>query len=170
MGAGRIRVCQPGDARRNKRLVKIATHLAASPGGTLPQAFPDWAELKAAYRFLGQNGVTFERVMAPHLERTRQSCRHPGEYLLIEDTTLLDYSHHPDTEDLGIIGDGAGRGFELHSALAVRIESWNLEQRPEGVVVGLFDQQCGRPQPAPTGETRAQRLSRPANPSLGRRA
>ena len=34
-----------GDPRRSKRLVNIATNLAASPGGTLPQAFPDWAEL-----------------------------------------------------------------------------------------------------------------------------
>ena len=69
--------------------MNIAEHLAASPGGTLPQAFADWAELKAAYRFFGQRGVTFERVLAPHLERTRQACRQPGEYLLIEDTTLL---------------------------------------------------------------------------------
>ena len=53
-----------GDQRRTKRLVNIATHLAASPGGTLPQAFPDWAELKAAYRFFGQRGVTFDRVLA----------------------------------------------------------------------------------------------------------
>ena len=39
-----------GDQRRTKRLVNIATHLAASRGGTLPQAFPDWAGLKAAGR------------------------------------------------------------------------------------------------------------------------
>lgn len=43
---------QMGDSRRTKRLVNIAQHLAASPGGTLPQAFPQWAELKAAYLFL----------------------------------------------------------------------------------------------------------------------
>jgi len=152
---------QLGDQRRNKRLVNIAEHMAAHPGGTLPQAFPDWAELKAAYRFFGQSGVTFERVSAPHLERTRQSCRQPGEYLLIEDTTVLDYSLHWAVQDLGVIGDGTQRGFELHSALAVRLESWTLEQRPEGVVVGLFDQQCGRPRPAPEGETRSQRLRRP---------
>jgi hypothetical protein len=152
---------QLGDRRRNKRLVNIATHLAASPGGTLPQAFPDWAELKAAYRFFGQPGVSFERVLAPHLERTRQACRQAGEYLLIEDTTLLDYSAHRATEDLGVIGDGAGRGFELHSALALRVEAWTLEQRPEGAVVGLFDQQCRTPRPAPEGETRGERLQRP---------
>ena len=152
---------QLGDSRRQQRLLKIAASLAASPGGTLPQACTDWAELKAAYRFFGQRGVTFEAVLAPHLERTRQACRQPGDYLLIEDTTLLDYSPHPATEGLGVIGDGQGRGFELHSALAVRIESWTLEQRPEGALVGLFDQQCHRPRPAPRGETRGQRLSRP---------
>jgi hypothetical protein len=152
---------QLGDQRRNKRLVNIATHLAAHPSGTLPQAFPEWAELKAAYRFFGQVGVNFERVLAPHLARTCQTCRQPGEYLIIEDTTLLDYSHHWATEDLGRIGDGAGRGFELHSALAVRVEAWTLEQRPEGTVVGLLDQQCRRPQPAPQGETRGERLKRP---------
>lgn len=152
---------QLGDERRNKRLVNLAQHLAAVPGGTLPQAFPDWAELKAAYRFFGQRGVSFERVLAPHVERTRQACRQPGEYLLIEDTTLLDYSHHWAAQDLGLIGDGAGRGFELHSALAVRVQAWTLEQRPEGTVVGLFDQQCRRPRMAPPGETRRARLSRP---------
>ena len=100
-------------------------------------------------------------MLAPHLERTRAAGRQPGEYLLIEDTTLLDYSPHPATQDLGPIGDGAGRGFELHSALAVRIESWTLEQRPEGTLAGLFGQQCRTPRPAPEGETRRARLSRP---------
>jgi hypothetical protein len=152
---------QLGDQRRNQRLVNIAEHLAVSPGGTLPQAFPHWAELKAAYRFFGQRGVTFERILTPHLERTRQACRQPGEYLLMEDTTLLDYSRHAATENLGVIGDGAGRGFELHSALAVRVEAWTLAQRPEGTLVGLFEQSCRTPRPAPVGETRGERLSRP---------
>lgn len=150
-----------GDQRRTKRLVNIAFHLAASPGGTLPQAFPAWAELKAAYRFFGQRGVSFERILAPHLEHTRQACRAPGEYLLIEDTTQLDYTGHPATTELGVIGDGGGRGFELHSALAVKLENWTLSQRPEGLLLGLFDQQCQTPRPAPAGETRAQRLHRP---------
>ena len=149
------------DKRRNKRLMNIAQHLAANPGGTLPQAFPDWAELKAAYRFFGQAGVGYEQILAPHVERTQKACRQPGEYLLIEDTTELDYTNHPATQDLGPIGDGQGRGFELHSTLAVRVESWNLEQRPEGTVVGLFGQSCMVPRAAPVAETRAQRLSRP---------
>ena len=149
-----------GEPRLNKRVVKIATNLAANPGGTLPQAFPDWAELKAAYRFFDNPEVDFPKVIQPHVERTRLACREPGEYLIIEDTSALDFSRHRKTRDLGVIGDGKGRGFELHTALAVRVESWTLEQRPEGQVVGLFDQQCRRPRPAPPGETRGERLGR----------
>lgn len=152
---------QLGDKRRNERLVKVATNLAANPGGTLPQAFAQWAELKAAYRLFDQQQVTFERVIAPHCERTLQACREPGQYLLIEDTSLLDFSGRPACEDLGVIGDGSGRGFELHSTLAVRIEAWSLEQRPEGTLMGLLHQQCRTPRPAPQGEKKAQRLSRP---------
>jgi hypothetical protein len=152
---------QLGDQRRNKRLVNIATKLAANPGGTLPQAFPDWPELKAAYRFFDSPVVDFQRVLQPHFERTRLACREPGEYLMIEDSSNLDFSRHGRTQDLGVIGDGNGRGFELHSALAVRIEAWTLEQRPEGRVVGLFDQRCRRPRPAPKGESRRERLKRP---------
>src|ERR1700731_3285019 len=154
-----------GDPRLNKRLVNVATKLAASPGGTLPQAFPEWAELKAAYRFFDNAAVDFGKVLRPHLERTRLACREPGEYLIIEDSSDLDFSHHPRTQDLGVIGDGAGRGFAVHSALAVRVEAWTLEQRPEGRVVGLFDQRCRRPRPAPKGESRRERLKRPRRSS-----
>jgi hypothetical protein len=152
---------QLGDRRRNRRLVNIAQHLAAHPGGTLPQAFPDWAELKAAYRFFGPEGVNFQQILTPHVERTRASCHAPREYLIIEDTTLLDYSTHRATEDLGLIGDGACLGFELHSALAVRVDGWTLAQEPEGMVVGLFGQSCVTPRLAPAGESRRERLARP---------
>jgi hypothetical protein len=152
---------QLGDQRRTQRLVKIATNLAGTPAGTLPQAFADWAELKAAYRFFKPSGVYFEPIVQPHLERTQQACREPGEYLIIEDSTDLDYSPHSGVSGLGVIGDGAGRGFEIHTALAVRVEAWTLEQRPEGTVVGLFGQHCRRPKPAPKGESRRERLQRP---------
>src|SRR5215468_2614922 len=149
-----------GEPRLNKRVVKIATHLASSPGGTLPQAFADWAELKAAYRFFDNPRVDFPKLVRPHLERTRLACREAGEYLIIEDTTILDFTSRRQTRGLGVIGHGEGRGFELHSALAVRVERWTLEQRPEGPLVGLFEQQCRRPKPSPPGESRAERLGR----------
>ena len=151
---------QLGDRRRNVRLVQVAQKLATTPGGTLPQAFESWAELKAAYRLFKQSAVTFQKIIHPHTERTRAACREPGEYLLIEDTTTLSYSDRTTTEGLGIVGNGEGRGFELHSALAVRVEQWNLEQRPEGTLLGLFHQQCLRPKRAPKNESVRKRLAR----------
>jgi hypothetical protein len=120
---------------------------------------PDWGELKAAYRFFSQPKITYEQILGPHWERTQEACSQPGEYLLIEDTTLLDYTSHPATEGLGQIGDD-GRGFWLHSTLALRVEAWDLEQRPEAVVVGLFHQHCWAQQRRPAGETRGSRMYR----------
>lgn len=153
-----------GDPRRTQRLVKMATALAQNPGGTLPQAFPEWKELKAAYRFLSQPGNRYEHLLTPHWTRTRRACQEPGEVLLIEDTTELDYTGHGATEDLGFIGDGRGRGLLLHSTLAVRVEAWTLDQRPEGAVLGLLGQQCWTRQGPPgkkRRETWRQRVSRP---------
>jgi hypothetical protein len=149
-----------GDRRRTKRLVNIATNLAKNPGGTLPQAFPEWAELKGAYRFLDQFQVTYEQIQSPHWERSRAECCQPGEYLVVEDTTGLDFTGHPAAPDLGVIGDGRGRGFHLHSSLALRVEGWTAEQRPAVTVVGLVGQQCSCPRPAPEGEKRRQMFDR----------
>jgi hypothetical protein len=37
--------------------------------------------------------------------------------LFVQDTTELDYTHHPTKEGLGLIGDGNGQGLLLHSTL-----------------------------------------------------
>lgn len=126
----------------------------------MPQAMSNARELKGAYRLWNMPEVTFEKVSEPHWEHTRAACRQPGEYLLIEDTTLLDYSQHPAAMEMGCIGDGKGRGFELHSTLAVRVERWNEEQGPEGSLVGLLGQRCERPRRRPKGETEPQRWHR----------
>src|SRR5580700_9241501 len=107
-------LAQLGDQRRTQRLVKIATRLAQSPGGTLPQAMPTWGELKAAYRFFSQPRNSHEQILRAHWERTQAACLEAGEYLLIEDTTHLDYTTHYAAENLGINGKG-GRGLCLHS-------------------------------------------------------
>jgi hypothetical protein len=152
-----------GDQRLTQRLVHIATGLARNPGGSLAQAFPEWKELKAAYRFFSQPKVGAEQIQASHREQTRARCREPGEYLLIEDTSELDYSSHLGCEGLGSIGNGQGRGMLLHSTLAVRVEAWDLAQRPEGIIVGLMGQQCWqRTGPPKRGrETWRQRIQRP---------
>lgn len=152
-----------GDRRLTQRLVHIAAGLALNPGGTLPQAFPAMKDLKAAYRFFSQAKVGPQQIQSPHWEQTQARCREPGEYLFIEDTSELDYSGHSGCQDLGAIGNGRGRGLLLHSTLAVRVESWDLAHRPEGIVVGLLHQQCWRRSGPPKRgrETWKQRIQRP---------
>jgi len=108
----------------------------------LPESFSSGADLKAAYRLLGTEAVSYEAVMRGHCEQVRAGCGKPGEYLLVEDRTQLDYSWHPGAEQMGFIGNGKGRGFMLHSTLALRIERWNEQQEPEVTVVGLLGQRC----------------------------
>jgi hypothetical protein len=130
------------DQRRTNRLVGIGTALAEMPSGTLPQAFPEWRDLKAAYRFFENPDNRYEDILRPHWQQTLEACRQPGEYLLIEDTTELDYTGHPHAANLGPIGNGKGRGLWVHSTLAVRVEQWDLEHHPEGTLVGLLHQKC----------------------------
>src|SRR5208283_1732241 len=67
-----------GDQRRTQRLVKMATCLAQTPTGTLPQAFPAWKELKAAYRLLDHLEFGPAEIQQPHRQCTLAACRQPG--------------------------------------------------------------------------------------------
>jgi hypothetical protein len=98
--------------------------------------------LKAGYRLLEEPDVRYEEILGPHLSRVGQECRRPGEYLLVEDTTELDFTSHQAALDLGRIGDDDGRGLWLHSTLAMRIERWSEASEPVVTVLGLAAQQC----------------------------
>jgi hypothetical protein len=112
--------------------------------------------LKAAYRFFSNPSVSYEKILSPHWQQTRQRCTEPGEYLLIEDTTILDYTSHEACEGLGRIGNGYGRGLILHTTLAVKIIAWDLQQCPEVIINGVAAQQCWTRQ----GPTRRERKER----------
>ena len=152
-----------GDARRSRRLIKVAEGLARNPRGLLPQVFDKWAELKAAYNLFEERDVTYEAIMAPHITRVREECRAAGDYLFVEDTTDLDFTSHHAAKDLGPIGDGDGRGLFVHSTLAMRVEGWNAENEPEVIIAGLSGQKCWARKGKKTGiakENKQKRLSR----------
>lgn len=107
--------CDLGDKRRTKRLEQVASHMLASPESSLPGQNPVWGDLKAAYRLFDNSLVTFDAVAEQHWKQTRQSK--PGRYLLISDTTDINRYSHKATTGLGILGDGVGRGMQLHNCL-----------------------------------------------------
>ena len=161
---GEFSTVKLGDTRRTQRLVRVAAALAHCPSGTLPQALPTWSELKGAYRLFDNPAVNDQAILAPHLARTRERCAEAGEALLIEDTTLLDYSSHGATRGLGRIGNDRGRGLLLHTTLAVGVRGWDGQDRPQTQVLGLAGQECWArtgPSARQQKERWRQRLKRP---------
>jgi len=142
--------CELGDARRTKRLVKIAGNMLAAPEKSLPQQNVEWADVKAAYRFFDNENNTFQRIAEPHWQQTRQTK--PGRYLLISDTTDVDHFSHQATTGLGMLGDGQGRGMQLHNCLMYDCN----HQQIRGSAGALIYYR----QHKPKNETRMQRLSR----------
>jgi hypothetical protein len=156
-----------GDARRARRLVATATALAAAPAASLPAALGDPAALKATYRLLHAEAVTIEALTAPVRAQTLAAARTAPVVLLVQDTTELDYTHHPATTDLGPIGDGRGRGYLLQSVLAVAPASGPTPRR----LLGLAHLEPFLRVPAPRrGERCSERRARPRESDVWARA
>jgi Transposase DNA-binding/Transposase Tn5 dimerisation domain len=108
-----------GDVRPTYRAVQLGAALASCPEASRRQQIGSWHELKAAYRLLNQPDVTHTALSEPHWQATRQQARQPRTVLFVQDTSELDFTAHRQTTGLGWIGNTGGRGFFLHSCLAV---------------------------------------------------
>ena len=109
-----------GDKRRNARGVRMAAAMAARPGASIPKQMGNAHQAKAAYRLLDTPDlVTFESMAECHWDKTRREMRALQDVLLLGDTSELDYTDHPGVAGLELIGNGRGRGMNLHSVLAV---------------------------------------------------
>ena len=150
-----------GDVRRDARAVTIASAMAAQPSASLPQLFPRWSELKAAYTFFGQPSSTPDELQATHRELVSDTLQAPGVYLLPEDTTEVGWPTRDGIRGLGPIGSSKERqiGFLLHSVLAVRWPRLNPLARPSArpavEIVGVAEQSYHIRQPRPAGEARS---------------
>jgi hypothetical protein len=127
-----LRHADLGDRRLNRRLARLVGDLAAQPSHSIPLACGSWPATKAAYRFWNNQAVHPADILAAHSRRTRDRLPADGQPVLaIQDTTLLNFSHHPGTADLGYLSDRAQRGLLAHSTLCVG---------PDGVPLGLLAQ------------------------------
>jgi hypothetical protein len=142
--------CELGDQRRTKRLIQVAQQVANHPSGSFPDQLESWGDLKAAYRLFAADGVTLEAIAGPHWRQTR-SVR-PGRYLVLCDTTEVDFGYHREIEGLSQIGNGSGSGFLLHNALVVEAPCRDL--------VGVAGQVVHYRRPAPKKENKSQRFKR----------
>jgi hypothetical protein len=122
-----------GDQRLDWRVLDTTAKLALRPRVSINQACDDWADAKATYRLFANQKTRAERILAPHQQRTRERMASQERCLVIQDTTLLDYSHHPSKVGMGPIGTShqALQGLVMHSALATTVA---------GLPLGLLSQ------------------------------
>ena len=110
-------------------------------GESIPFAFQDWASTKAAYRFLSNERVKEDTILAGHFHSTRDrfaATDSDSPVLILHDTTEFTYSR-ADVESIGILHKSftgkmeRGRprhftvcGILMHSSLAVTTDGLPL--------------------------------------------
>jgi hypothetical protein len=109
------------DKRLIKRLASIADTLQAAPDKSFPEAAADDAELEGIYRFLNNDGVSFEHLVGAHAQQTVGRVEASGTVLVLHDTTEMEFKGEADREGLGHLRRKS-KGFLLHLSLAVSAE------------------------------------------------
>jgi hypothetical protein len=131
--------CFLADERLNKRLRKLLAQIGSAMGQSIPLVCQDWANTKAAYRFLSNDRVSEADILAGHFQSTRdRTVATDGSVLVLHDTTEFTYQRE-NTDAIGITKsinsgrDKAGRlrshtvcGILMHSSLAVTTEGLPL--------------------------------------------
>lgn len=123
-----------GDERLAKRLMRVATSIATSPGSSFPEISGSDGELEGVYRFLSNTRVTPESILEPHRCATLE--RGGGaEVLVLHDTTGFAFRRGGARRGLGRLqrsGRSQSRqGFFGHFALAVTADG---SRQPLGVL------------------------------------
>ena len=103
------------DKRLNKRLTQVVSALGARCTASIPAACGGYAEMTAAYRLFDNEKVTYEKILAPHCERTRQPIADQPVVLLVQDTSEIDVTRpHQPVVGAGPLDGSARRGAFLH--------------------------------------------------------
>lgn len=122
-----------GDKRLDKRLIQLSDEFGMKPSAPINQACEDWSDTKAAYRLFKNEKVSPSKILRPHQKRVQERMQGYPVVLGIQDTTFLNYTHHPATEGLGPIGTEKQdlSGLVMHSTLVAV---------PNGLPLGVLTQ------------------------------
>lgn len=111
-----------GDIRLDERNEELFGQVVAKSTLVLRKLGARKDEL-AAHRFLDNDRVDPEMILAPHVERTRRACR--GLRILVaQDTTEVNFKGRAARrKGLGPAGDGVSPGFFIHPQVAIDAET-----------------------------------------------
>lgn len=115
-----------GDARREKRLRRVAKHLFAAPQASIAGACGGWDETMAAYRLLEGEEVTPAAILASHRAMVLARAREQATVLVVPDTSEIDFTSMKTMEGRGPLNDEGRRGFFLPSLYALSAQGLPL--------------------------------------------
>ncbi len=120
--------CDFKDERLGKRFRTLLQQLTEGIGKSIPFACQDWANTKAAYRFLSNPRVSEEAILSGHFHSTRERAfLVDGNVLVLHDTTEISFKHRDGSIGLlGQIGQRTACGILMHSSLVVTREGLPL--------------------------------------------
>ena len=96
--------CTLGDKRLCDRLRRLLHQLEGAMGAPLPLACQDWANTKAAYRFLSSERFGEDAILAGHFRATASRfAAAAGPILVVQDTTGFSF-RWAKPETIGAIG------------------------------------------------------------------
>lgn len=139
------------DGRLRDRLQQVARDFFARPGALIPEACGgSVAKIAATYRLCRNPNMDMQTVLQPHVEATMARMEGHTVILAAQDTSDLNYTHHPATEGLGPLGsiDDLTVGLKLHSTMAFTTR---------GTPLGLLDVQCWARDGSTVGKSRKKR-------------
>jgi len=120
-----------GDRRLDARLVALGAMLALSPDRSFPRAAPNQAALRAAYRFMNNDAVDSDGILAPHRAQTVRRAASLSKVLVLHDTTQFEFPGEEGRDGCGFLRSADDQGFLMHCALVVAGDN---SRRPLGVV------------------------------------
>ena len=107
-----------GDTRLTKRALAIVDRVGMAPDQSFPRLFGDDAELEGLYRFVNNERVEPDLLLAPHYRTTAQRAAEVKMLIVAHDTTGFSFGGEVHRDGLGRIKTG-GQGFYGHVALAI---------------------------------------------------
>lgn len=120
--ASELRYVNLGDARRNKRLIKLVEDLAAQPTSSVPQACGTLAATTAAYDLWSSPYIKAADISHGHSKSTVERAKAEEIVLAIQDTTNMDVTSHPGTKGIGYLDHKKSFGLKVHSTLIASIK------------------------------------------------
>lgn len=127
------------DQRLNKRLAKLLDSLSHTPDESIPNANRLWSDTIAAYRFLDNDRVTADAILAGHKAATLDRVKQEPVVLIAQDTTFLNFSTDSGAKEMGTLRAKKPHQQLLHVSLAISPARTTL-----GIVDASLWQRCER--------------------------